>query len=91
MKIDKIYEELKDLADKLGIMVSEQNLRKTGIHVGSGLCKVKGKLLYIMDKHENVREKAVLLASCLNQMPHEEVYVIPAVREFLNQQNNKFT
>jgi len=86
MKPEQIYQEMKDLAEKLGIVVSEQNLRKTGIHVNSGLCKIKGKLMFVMDKHESVREKTVLLASCLNQMPHEDIYVVPAVRDILNQQ-----
>ena len=36
MKPDNIYQELKDLAEKLNITVAEQNLRKTGIHVNSG-------------------------------------------------------
>jgi hypothetical protein len=85
MKPEQIYQEMKDLAEKLGIVVSEQNLRKIGIHVASGLCKVKGRLMFIMDKHENIREKTELLASCLSQMPHEDIYVVPAIREILHQ------
>jgi hypothetical protein len=86
MNPEQIYQEMKELAEKLGISVSEQNLRKTGIHVNSGLCKVKGKLMFVMDKHESVREKTILLASCLNRMPHEDIYVVPAIRQILNQQ-----
>ena len=49
MKPEQIYQELKDLAEKLEITVSEQNLRTAGIKVKSGLCKVKGKNLFVMD------------------------------------------
>jgi len=84
MKPETIYQELKDLADKLDITVSEQNFRSTGIKAKSGLCKVKGNYLYIMDKHKSIHKKNKLLAECLSQMPHEEIYVVPAVRDLLN-------
>ena len=36
-----------------------------------------------MDKQRPVAKKIELLADCLKQMPHEDVYIVPAVREFL--------
>jgi hypothetical protein len=84
MKPEKLYQELKDLAEKLDINVSEQNLRKTGIKVKSGLCKVKGKNLFIMDKHKSLHKKIKILASQLSKLPHDDLYVVPAVREMLD-------
>ena len=84
MEKEQIYQELKDLAEKLDIAVSEQNLRIAGIKVKSGLCKVKGKNMFIMDKHKSIHKKIKLLASQLAQMPHEDDYVVPAVREVLS-------
>ena len=89
MKPEQIYQELKDLAEKLGILVEEQNLRKTGIHVNSGLCKVKDKDIFIMDKHENIHEKNKILASCLSELAIEEIYVVPAVRDYINEQKKR--
>jgi len=83
MKPEQLYQDLKELAEKLGISVSEQNFRNTGINVKSGLCKVKGKKLFIIDKHRSIHKKNEILASCLSKMPHEDVYVIPAVRELI--------
>jgi hypothetical protein len=83
MKPEQIYQELKDLADKLGITVSEQNLRIAGIKVKSGLCKVKGKNLFIMDKQKSIHKKIDALALQLAEFPHEDLYVIPAIRELL--------
>ena len=83
MKPEQIYQELKDLAEKLDITVSEQNLRIAGIKVKSGLCKVKGKNLFIMDKHKSIYKKNEALASELAKFPHEDLYVMPAIREML--------
>jgi hypothetical protein len=111
MKPDQIYQALKELADKLQVTVSEQNLRistvraRSGlckikgkyvfvmdkhkpristVRARSGLCKIKGKYVFVMDKHKPVSRKIDLLAECLSQMPHEDVYVVPAVRERLD-------
>jgi len=85
----QIYEELKDVAEKLGITVSEQSFKQTAIRVKSGLCTVRGKRIYIMDKHASINKKTGLLVDCLSQMPHEEIYVIPAVREMLMAESSK--
>ena len=85
MKPDQLYQELKDLADRLQVTVSERNLKgSSGLRVKSGLCKIKGKYTYIMDKHNSIYRKNTLLARCLNTMDHEGIYIVPAVRDFLN-------
>jgi len=84
MKPDQLYQELKDLAERIQITVSEQNLRTTGIKVQSGLCTVKGKQIFIMDKHKSVHKKIKILAAQLATMPLEHMYIIPAVRELLD-------
>jgi len=86
MKPEQIYQGLKELADKLGISVSEQRLSTAGFKVKSGLCKIKGQYVMILDKHLPVYKKNSILADCLREMPHEPVFVIPAVREFLTRQ-----
>jgi hypothetical protein len=80
---EQIYQELKDLAEKLEITISEQNLRTAGIRVKSGLCKVREKQLFVMDKHKSVHQKIRILASQLAKMPHDDIYLVPAVRELL--------
>jgi hypothetical protein len=85
MKPEQIYQELKDLAEKLGINVSEQSFRHTGIKVTSGLCKVKGQDLMIIDKHKSVHKKIRIMASHLARIPHENVFIVPAIRALLEQ------
>lgn len=89
MKIEQIYHNLKELAEKLGITVAEHNFRNTGIRVQSGLCTVKGQQMFIMDKHKSLRTKVDILASCLGEMPIDDIYIVPALREFLNQYKPK--
>jgi hypothetical protein len=83
MKAEQLLEALKDLAEKLGVQVSEQNFKTTGIRVGSGLCKIRGELHYILDKHKSTKKKIRLLAEALSQMPLDDIYIVPLVRETL--------
>lgn len=87
MKADQLYQELKNLAEKLGIKVMEKNLNTPGIQVKSGLCKVKGEDIYLMDKNLPLHMKNQLLASCLNKASRDDIYIIPAVREFIDKHN----
>ena len=89
MKPDHLYQELKDLAERLQITVSEQNLKVSGIQARSGLCTVKGQKLFIMDKHKSVHKKIKILAAQLALIPHEDIYIIPAVRELLEKYAEK--
>ena len=89
MKPDQLYEELKDLAERMQITVSEQNLRISGVKVKSGLCRVKGQDMFIMDKHKSVHKKISILAAQLAKMAHEELYIIPAIRELLDKYTEK--
>ena len=85
MKPEQIYNSLKDLAEKLNITVSEENFKKNGIRTKSGYCKVKEEQRFIIDKHLKIREKVDVLAAFLGNQPHEDLYVIPAVRELFRQ------
>jgi len=83
MKPEQIYLGLKDLADRLGIIVSEQKLSTESLKAKSGLCKIKGQFVMILDKQLSINKKTTILATCLSDMPHDSIFVIPAVREYL--------
>lgn len=89
MEPEQLYQHLKELGEKFDITVSEDNFRKVGLHVRSGFCKVKGKKYFIMNKHTKIHEKIDTLASFLSALPHEELYVIPVVRDLLNRSLKK--
>lgn len=83
MNPEQLYHDLKELAERLGVSVMEHNFRKTGIKVKSGLCKVKGKKIFIMNKHKSIHDKNEILLSCISKMPHEDIYIVPYLREML--------
>ncbi len=83
MRPEQIYQELKDLAEKLDVTVSEQNFRTSGIPVKSGFCIIKGKMHCIIDKNINLHKKVGVLAETLAGFPHENLYLVPAVRDIL--------
>ena len=83
LKPEELYRHLKELAEKLSINVIEQNFRNTGIPVKSGLCKIKEKKYFIMDKDLPIKKKNMLLADCLGQFPHEDIFILPAIRDLL--------
>ena len=89
MKPDQLYQELIDLAERMQVTVSEQNLKVSGIKVRSGLCTVKGQKLFVMDKHKSVHNKIKILAAQLAVLPHEDMYIIPVVRELLEKYAEK--
>jgi hypothetical protein len=90
MKPDQTYQDLKELAEKLNVGVSEQNFRSTGIKAKSGLCKVKGKNIILIDKQLSLQDKIEVLASCLSKLPHEDIFMVPALREFLDSFHSPF-
>lgn len=86
MKPEQLYQELKDLAEKLGVTVSEQSFRAAGIPVKSGFCRIRGEMHCIIDKKIPLRKKTEVLARSVCRLPHENVYVVPAVRDLLQKQ-----
>jgi hypothetical protein len=84
MKPEKVYQELRDLADKLGVAVEEHNFRNAGIRVKSGFCVVHGKKIVIIDKHRSLGKKIRVLASALSKLPIEDVFMLPALREVIS-------
>jgi len=83
MKPDQTYQALVELAEKFEITVSEQNLQKSIVKATSGFCIVKEQKRFIIDKHLTIHKKIDVLASYLSTLPHERMYIIPALREVL--------
>lgn len=84
MKPEKLYEQLKEVAERMSITVSEYSFRNTPLPVKSGHCKIKGEPFFIMDRNLPVHKKNRLLGSHLATLPREEIYIVPGVREFID-------
>jgi hypothetical protein len=84
LKLEQLYRHLKELAEKMNINVCEHSFRNAGIHVKSGLCNVKGKDYFIMNKDLAIQKKIELLADSLSRLPHQEIYVLPVIRDLFS-------
>ena len=89
MQPEKIYQELIDLAEKLGVTVSEQSFRGSGFAVKSSFCIIKGDKHCIIDKHIALKKKIAVLAQALYGLPHENLFVVPAVRDVILKSGQK--
>lgn len=83
MQPHQVYEHLEILARQLGITVRYENLRDSDAPARSGLCKLKGRQVYIMDISSSLCERIRLLSLCLRQMDLDGVFILPAVRKVL--------
>lgn len=83
MKNEELYRYLKELAEKLGIICFEKNFKIPGLNVKSGLCRVEGHLHFYMDKHLKIKEKTEIMAKTLSGFHIEDIYIVPAVREYI--------
>jgi hypothetical protein len=82
---DQIYQHLVDLAEKLGIDVSVNNLKISGFPVKSGICKIKGKNRIVLDKSLSTDDQIDILIECLRPFPIDDIYIIPAIRNLFYQ------
>jgi hypothetical protein len=84
MKSDELYGHLRELAERLAITVEEHSFKNARVQVKSGLCRVKGQWVYVMDRHLSAPRKNRLLGTCLAGRVGEGVYVLPAVRDYID-------
>ena len=89
MNADRLYQELKELSERLGIEVSEQNFRATGVKARSGYCVLRGTPMFLIDKSKRLQRRIQILSEFLSGRITENVFMVPAVREHLNKFRSK--
>ncbi len=75
---EQIIKELEDLAEKSSIA-----LRYEKGDFDGGFCVLKDERIIVINKRLSVPKKASVLAQALAEVGIEEVYLKPAVREFI--------
>jgi len=88
MKTEVLYQHLEDLLERVGISIVYDDLCDGQGRAASGLCRVKGRRVYIMDRAKDLPERISLLKQCLSEVDLDEVYVLPALREFLEEEGD---
>jgi uncharacterized protein (DUF111 family) len=83
MDEEEIIEQLEDLAQRLGIKVRYEELKKEGVFSPGGLCRVKDEDILIVNSKASVQDKMQVLAKAVTSFDLGGVYMRPGLREFL--------
>lgn len=78
MTQDQLLKELEELAEKCGI-----SLRQEKGDFDGGFCVLKEERIIVINKRLALQKKTSVLAQALAEVGIEEVYLKPAVREFI--------
>ena len=80
MDSESILMCLEELAEKLGIEVRWDELSGDG-----GVCELRGKRILMVDRHLDDLSKIDVMAGALCEEPIEDLYVLPEIRELLDE------
>jgi hypothetical protein len=75
----RLLEELLGVARKLGVEVRMQPFR-AAVRSAGGLCRLRGRIIVLIDQHADPYEKARTLADALGEFDLEQVYLAPEAR-----------
>ena len=87
---DALVDELKLLAERLGVKVREEVLlREVGYRVRSGACRVRGEDVVFVDRHLGASERVDVLVTALDGRDIEPHYLSPALRRLFERRGGK--
>jgi hypothetical protein len=79
MKIKQIHEELKNLANELGIKI-----RKENGSFKSGWCVINDNKLIIVNRNTPMETISAVIARCLAKHDIDNLFIKPAVRDYID-------
>tara|TARA_A100001011_G_scaffold309907_1_gene326338 strand:+ start:432 stop:692 length:261 start_codon:yes stop_codon:yes gene_type:complete len=82
MKKEKLYVEFESLAEKIGLRI----IKGIGDFQG-GSCIIKDEKVIVVNKRKPVEQKLKILASCFNKIDLNGVYIVPALRAYIEDSN----
>jgi hypothetical protein len=84
MDARRLIDELSSVALKLGLEVRVEPFATPGRSAG-GLCRIRGRLVVLIDASAGLLEQAASLAEALGTFELEGVYMAPEARRFIEQ------
>ena len=85
MNEDVLLNQLEDLAEKLGILVRDENISIEESSSTGGLCRIEGKYVLILNSKATVKEKYQVMIKALQQFDLSGIYIKPVIRELLEE------
>ena len=82
MKKEKLYIEFENLAEKLGLRI----IKGKGDFQG-GPCIIKDEKVIVVNKVKPIEQKLKILASCFSKIDLNGVYMVPALRAYIEESN----
>ena len=83
MNEDVLLSQLEDLAEKLGILVRDENINIEESSSSGGLCRIEGEYVLILNSKAKVKEKNQVMIKALQQFDLSGIYIKPVIRELL--------
>ena len=83
MNEEILLNHLEELAEKLGILVRDENINIEESSSTGGFCRVEGKHIIILNSKATVKEKNQVMINALQQFDVSEIYIKPVIRELL--------
>ncbi|MDM7986241.1 MAG: hypothetical protein QUS13_02785 [Smithella sp.] len=83
MDDEVILNYLEELAERLEILVRDENINLDDVSSSGGLCLVEGQYILILNSKTTLQEKIQVAIKALQQFDLNDVYVKPVVRELL--------
>ena len=83
MNEEVLLNQLEDLAEKLGILVRDENINIEESSSSGGLCRIEGEYVLILNSKATVKEKNQVMINALQQFDLSDIYIKPVIRELL--------
>lgn len=75
---------LEELAERLEILVRDENINLEESYCVGGLCRVDGKYILILNARATVKEKNQVMIKAIKQFDLSEMFIKPVIRELLD-------
>ncbi|OGQ08334.1 MAG: hypothetical protein A2026_20245, partial [Deltaproteobacteria bacterium RBG_19FT_COMBO_46_12] len=85
MDENTIIEQLEELIKRFGVQIRHEPIKQDedSINVVGGLCLLKGEYVLIINSKAAIRDKIRALGMALKHFDHENIYMMPVLRELL--------
>jgi hypothetical protein len=78
MKKEKLYYEFEELGQRLGVKIIKGKGNFTG-----GICTVKDETVIVVNKMKPIEHRLKILATSFLEYNLDDIYMIPALRAFI--------
>ncbi|ROL59658.1 hypothetical protein D9V86_10425 [Bacteroidetes/Chlorobi group bacterium ChocPot_Mid] len=84
MKLNEVYDEMLDIAKKIGVTVRKENGKFKG-----GNCTINNEEVILINNSIPLETRTSILAKCLTNYSINNIFMKPAVRDYIEQEQYK--